>query len=186
MAQSDQETKSPPSARELLAIYLRDHRGGAEAGLALVRRCRSSNAGTELADVLRRIETEILQEIQALELIMSRFAVTPSRLKIASAKVGEVVGRLKSNGRLFTYSPSSRVVELELLAAGIVTKRNMWRSLNAVVSSHPELVAAELDELEAMATAQYETVMQEHAKAAAQAFSEADRRSDAADAAVGA
>jgi hypothetical protein len=77
------------------------------------------------------------------------------------------------------------VVELELLAAGIVTKRNMWRSLNAVVSSHPELVAAELDELEAMATAQYETVMQEHAKAAAQAFSDADRRSHAADAAVG-
>ena len=171
MVHSDRATKSPPSAHELLATYLRDHRGGAAAGLALVRRCRSSNAGTELADVLQRIETEILQETQALELIMSRFAVTPSRLKIAGAKVGEVVGRLKSNGRLFTYSPSSRVVELELLAAGIVTKRNMWRSLKAVVSSHPELVASELDELEAMATAQYEMVTQEHAKAAAVAFS---------------
>ena len=82
-----------------------------------------------------------------------------------------MVGRLKTNGRLFTYSPSSRVVELELLAAGIVTKRSLWRSLKAVVGSHPELVAAELDELEAMATAQYEMVMQEHAKAAAAAFS---------------
>jgi hypothetical protein len=171
MAHSDQTTKSPASAHELLATYLRDHRGGAAAGLALVRRCRSSNAGTELDDVLRRIEAEIIQETQALEQIMARFAVTPSRLKIAGAKVGEVVGRLKTNGRLFTYSPSSRVVELELLTAGIVTKRNMWRALKTVVSSHPELVASELDKLEAMATAQYEMVMEEHAKAAAIAFS---------------
>ena len=171
MVQTDRATTSPPSTHELLATYLRDHRGGAAGGLALVRRCRASNEGTELADVLRRIETEILEETQALELIMSRFAVTPSRLKIAAAKVGEVVGRLKTNGRVFTYSPSSRVLELELLAAGVVTKRSLWRSLNAVVSSHPELVASDLDELELRATAQYETVMQEHAKAAAAAFS---------------
>ena len=171
MVQSDRATTTPPSAHELLTTYLRDHRGGAAGGLALVRRCRSSNAGTELADVLRRIETEIIEDTQSLELIMSRFAITPSRLKTAAGKVGEVVGRLKTNGRVFTYSPSSRVLELELLAAGIVTKRSLWRSLNAVVGSHPELVAAELDELEARATAQYETVMQEHAKAAAVAFS---------------
>jgi hypothetical protein len=172
MVHSDRATKSPPSAHELLTTYLRDHRGGAAAGLALVQRCRSSNAGTELADVLRGIETEIIEDTQSLELIMARFAVTPSRLKIAAAKVGEVVGRLKSNGRLFTYSPSSRVLELELLAAGIVTKCSLWRALNAVASSHPELLASELDELEARATAQYETVMLEHAKAATRAFSE--------------
>ena len=171
MAHTDQATNSPPSTHELLTTYLRDHRAGAAAGLALVRRCRSSNEGTELDDVLSRIETEIIQETQALELIMSRFAITPSELKIAAAKVGEVVGRLKTNGRLFTYSPSSRVLELELLASAVMTKRSLWRSLKTVVGSHPELVASELDALEAMATAQYEMLMQEHGKAAAAAFS---------------
>ena len=170
MVHVDRATKRPPSVHELLTTYLRDHRGGAAGGLALVRRCRSSNAGTELDDVLRRIETEIIEDTHSLELMMSRFGITPSRFKIAAGKAGEVVARLKSNGRVFTYSPSSRVLELEMLAAGIVTKRSLWRSLHAVASSHPELVATELEDLATRATAQYETVMLEHDKAAVVAF----------------
>lgn len=45
------------------------------------------------------------------------------------AVVAERVGRLKLNGRLRTYSPLSRFVELEFLAMGIEGKKLLWGTL---------------------------------------------------------
>jgi hypothetical protein len=159
-----------PDPRFLLHIYLRDHLAGAVAGVSLVRRCRRSNSGNELGALLKGIEAEIIEDRQALEEIMHRLGAEKSRTKELLGRAAELVGRLKSNGRFFHYSPSSRVVELEGLAAGVFTKRSLWMSLRAVADEYAEFDARELDRLIARATDQYERVLAEHDRAAAIAF----------------
>ena len=49
--------------------------------------------------------------------------------KIGAGWLGEKAGRLKLNGRLFEYSPLSRVVELESLTLAGTARQLLWRSL---------------------------------------------------------
>ena len=65
---------------------------------------------------------------------MSDLGVDPRRSKDAVAAVGEWVGRLKPNGRLFGRSPLSELLELETLVVGITGKQALWRSLGMVPS----------------------------------------------------
>lgn len=153
----------------VLAVYLRDHFAGSTAGLALVRRCRRENAGTALENVLATIETEIDEDRRTLQAMMSRLGVSPSSFKSALGAAAEAVGRLKSNGRVLRRSPSSSVVELEGLAAGILTKRNLWRSLRAA-AHRAALDVAELDTLIDRATSQLDRVLAAHEDTARSAF----------------
>jgi hypothetical protein len=167
------ERKEPDRA---LAVYLRDHFAGSTAGLALARRCRREYGGTALGEVLAPIEAEIEEDRRALQAIMSRLGVTPSSFKSALGAVAEAVGRLKSNGRIFRRSPSTPLVELEGLAAGIVTKRNLWRSLRAVASGWvPVLDVGELDRLIERATSQLDRVLAAHEQRARDAFGSSQR-----------
>jgi hypothetical protein len=56
--------------------------------------------------------------------------------------VAEKVGRLKPNGHLTTYSPLSRLLELEGLAGGIEMKRALWLALQ---ESEAEAMQALID-----------------------------------------
>ncbi len=162
-----------PTAKDgdtLLAIYLRDHRAGAEAGLALAGRCRRANEGTQLGGVLAGIETEIAEDRAELAGIMERLGVGESQLKKIGAKASEVLARLKSNGRIWPYSPSSRVLELEGLMAGIDAKRNLWSCLRTLAHTRVELDVPVLDGLIARATSQHERLAAEHDHAVAAAF----------------
>jgi hypothetical protein len=67
-------------------------------------------------------------------------------------------------------SPSSRVVELEALSAGIVTKRNLWLSLLAVADSYPVLDPTALSVLVERATSQVDRLRPVHDRAALAAF----------------
>ena len=110
--------------------------------------------------MLATLEQEIGQDCDALESVMAHLDVRPSRFKTILAGAAEVAGRLKSNGRIMRRSPSSTVVELEALAAGIITKRNLWRALRAVAPDYAgALDATELDGLIKRATAQFERVV---------------------------
>jgi len=162
-----------PDPDRLLATYLQDHRAGAAAGLALAQRSARSNEGTALGDVLTEIAREIDEDRQALDDIMGRLDVSESQLKSLGARAGELVGRVKTNGVLTGYSPSSRVVELEGLLAGVSGKRRLWASLSATASTRPELDEAELRALFARATSQIERLEAEHDRAAASAFARA-------------
>lgn len=159
-----------PEPRHLLAIYLRDHLAGAMAGVSLARRSRRANSDNELGTFLEGIEAEIIADRRSLEDIMRRLHVDESRLKQLVGLAAELVARLKSNGRIVQYSPSSRVIELEALAAGVFTKRSLWLSLRAVADEYAELDVGQLDRLIASATDQYERLIVEHDHAAAVAF----------------
>ena len=146
------ETTTTKDVDHLLAVYLRDHFAGAAAGVALAERCRRSNEDNPLGAVLAEIAAEISTDRDSLRDIMKRLNVSEDALKAMLGQAGELVARLKTNGVLTHYSPSSRVIELEGLLAGIDAKRNLWRSLRTAAATRPELDTAALGELIGRAT----------------------------------
>lgn len=154
----------------LLGTYLRDHLAGAATGLSLVGRCREANRENRVGDALGDIEAEIAEDRQALIRVMERLDVSPNPLKTFAAKAAALLGRVKTNGTLTRYSPSSRVVELEGLLAGVTAKRALWRTLLQACASRPELDAASLERLIAQATSQLDRLTAEHGWATAVAF----------------
>ena len=154
---------------KLLGIYLNDHLAGATAGVELARRLRASNEddaafGPELAEICAEIEADR----EALTAIMDRLDVGPSRLKPLAAVLAERLGRLKLNGRLWGYSPLSRLDELELLQLGVTGKRRLWRALEHTHAS--DLSDFELGALAERATGQLRRLEALHLKAAALAL----------------
>ncbi len=133
--------------RDYLKIYLEDHDAGAPAGLELARRTASGNSGTPYGPVLERVAREIEEDRDSLRAIMTRLGVGPDRFKVAGAWVGEKAGRLKLNGHLTSYSPQSRVTELEGLVVGVTGKRSLWVALRHIALQEPRLDPEELDRL---------------------------------------
>jgi len=164
------EAQEATPARELLAIYLHDHRAGAAAGLQLVRRCRHHAGAGELASTLAWLEGEIEEEQRTLDSIMDGLEIHQSPLKTALGVAAERAGRLKLNGRLWKRSPLSTLVELEALAAAVYTKRNLWQSLAAVADQSAVGDSRRLVELIDRATIQLERVQAYHDAAARHAF----------------
>jgi hypothetical protein len=154
---------------DLLAIYLNDHLAGATGGVELARRLRASNEddpefGPELAEICAEIEADR----ETLVAIMDRLDVGPSRVKPLAAVLAERLGRLKLNGRLWGYSPLSRLDELELLQLGVTGKRRLWRALEHTHSG--ELSGFDLGALAERATGQLRRLEALHLKAAALAL----------------
>jgi hypothetical protein len=117
-------------ADRFLAIYLNDHLAGATLGVELARRLRSSNEGdAEFGQPLARLCKEIEVDRETLVSLMERLGVRRDPVKPVLAKAAEKLGRLKPNGRLRTYSPLSRVLELEFLSGMVGGKLQLWNAL---------------------------------------------------------
>jgi hypothetical protein len=138
----------------LLRIYLADHRAGAAAGSARARRFAATNAGNFLGESAGEVRRQIDADVGTLDEIIDRFGYRPSRWKIGIARAVELAGRLKPNGRLRGDSPLTRLIELELLIAGILTKESLWQTLAEVQAERPELAGFDFDDLEHQAMQQ--------------------------------
>jgi hypothetical protein len=156
------------SAMANLAIYLNDHLAGSTLGLDLAKRSRSSNEGNAYGDALAELAREIEEDRDALLALMAELDVPKDHLKIASAWAAEKVGRLKLNGSLFSYSPLSRLVELEGLYLGVTGKLSMWENLKTATPGGVSSV--DLDELIARAKSQRDRLDDLRTRAAAEAF----------------
>jgi hypothetical protein len=159
--------------RKLLGTYLNDHLAGSTVGLELAKRARGSNEDTEYGKVLERIVTEIDEDRETLQSLMNAFEIKRDRPKIAVAWTAEKFGRLKPNGRLISYSPLSRLVELEALALGIAGKVSLWEALGEVADQDTRLDAAELKQLAERAERQRAEVWKLRQRAARDALSTA-------------
>jgi hypothetical protein len=157
-----------PFRGDPLAIYLNDHLAGSTAGVELARRAASSNAGTDYGSVLSGIAREIEEDREMLEALMERLGVSRDRVKSAAAWMAEKAGRLKPNGHLLSYSPLSRLEEIEILLLGVTGKLSMWRALDHAL--HERLGGIELPELEARAESQRERLEALRLRAAAEAL----------------
>ena len=116
---------------DLLPTYLQDHHAGAVAGVNLARRAAGANRGTSYGHEIDAIAAEIDADRETLERLMTALGIGPDRRKDTAAWVGERLGRLKRNGTWLSYSPLSRMVELEGLVVGVTGKLSMWEALKA-------------------------------------------------------
>jgi hypothetical protein len=130
-----------------LPIYLNDHLAGATLGVELAHRTARENREGELGEVLRRLETQLVEDRDALVALIERLGLQRSRPKVAAAWTAEKLGRLKPNGHAARYSPLSRLLELEGLAAGIDAKLALWLSLREIADRDGRLGGAELERL---------------------------------------
>jgi hypothetical protein len=153
-----------------LTIYLHDHLAGSTFGLELARRAARQNRGSPYGDFLEELVKEIAQDRAALETIMRRLDAGQDEVKNGLAWTAEKLGRLKLNGRLRSYAPLSRVIELEGLMGGVQAKLAMWRALHEVAGDHKELDRADLKRLITRAESQLGGLGEQHLVAARDAF----------------
>lgn len=123
-----------------------------------------------MGEPLARVCTEIEADRESLIRLMEHLGVDRSQLKPVLARLGERLGRLKPNGRLRGYSPLSRVLELELLAAGIGGKMQLWNALEQTFGE--KLDGFDFQVLAERADSQGRQIEDLHLKAAARAFTD--------------
>ena len=150
----------------LLAIYLRDHHAAGAEGTRVARRVALAAEHDSGNDDLRRVASEIREDLITLEGIMRRLGVEPDRTKDTLSRIAERVGRLKLNGRILRRSPLSDLLELETLVVGITGKQALWVSLRNV----PAVQGEQLDQLLERAEEQKRVVENARVKAARRSF----------------
>lgn len=152
----------------MLKTYLQDHHAGATAGFELARRTAGSNEGNEYGPGLKRIADEIGEDREILERVMERLEVKPSKIKDSGAWAFEKLGRLKPNDSVLSYSPLSRVIEIEGLVVGVTGKQALWEAIQTAVGE--TLDGISFPELSARAADQRSRLEALRRKAAAEAF----------------
>lgn len=156
---------------ELFGLYLSDHLTGATAGAERMERMSASYIDTPVYAGLSELAEELRLERAFLANLIDDLEVRRRVYRQAASWVGERVGRLKLNGRTFSRSPLSLILELELLRSAVIGKLGLWQ----VLSEHAadlELDAAVFDELGERALAQAEMLGAAHAFARSRAFRE--------------
>ena len=154
----------------LLRIYLRDHEAASVGGLQLFRRCCKANRGTAYAAELQRLTEDVRANRDALRRICQMFGVEYSTLGRAAAYAGATLGRIKMNGRVFKYSPLSRVIELEALSSGVMSQLRLWESLVRLSAVEGRLDQVELSRHVTEASGQLDALHLLHDKAVDEAF----------------
>jgi hypothetical protein len=145
--------------KDLLAVYLNDHRAGATTGLGLARRMvASAEPGTERARILGDLAGQIAEDRTALVKIMGALGIGVRGYKVFAAWAGQQAGRLKLNGHLLSRSPLSSLEETEVLRLGVEGKAAVWRTLRVLADSEHALDPRRLDDLIARAGRQSEVL----------------------------
>jgi hypothetical protein len=153
-----------------LSIYLNDHLAGATVGVELSKRAAAGNDGNGYGAFLSELAHEIAEDRASLERLMERFGVRKDHVKTTGAYIGEKIGRLKPNAHLTSYSPLSRVVELEALTLGVSGKLGLWRALIAVQDADDRFDPEELRVLAERAEAQQVGLEQHRVRATTETF----------------
>jgi hypothetical protein len=153
-------------ASVLLATYLNYHLAGATVGRELARRSASSNRGSPLGQFLAVLAQEIDEDRDALLALMGELQVGTDRIKVLGGWTAEKVARLKPNGRLFSYSPLSRLLEVEGLTLGVRGKLALWQALELIQAGEPALSTADLASLAQRAERQM-SELEQHRRAIA-------------------
>ncbi|WP_049768490.1 hypothetical protein [Anaeromyxobacter sp. Fw109-5] len=161
---------------DLIALYVEDHLALSLGGIRLARRSLGENRGTPFAAPLERLIPDLEEDRDVLKDLLRALGGSRSALKEAAVVLGEYAGRLKPNGRLLSYSPLSRVWELEGLLAGSESRRGMWNALARVQRQDRRLEGFDFAALEARARRHLDELERWRLRAAEEAFGLAPRR----------
>jgi hypothetical protein len=118
-----------------LAIYLRNHDAGAQAGVDLFRRAESSQRDRPYGAELATLRAEVEQDARALHSVLEAHGVTPDRAQRVLLRLGERVGRLKPNGAVVRRAPLSDLIEVEGMLDAVRAKAAGWQALIPIPAS---------------------------------------------------
>ena len=117
--------------RRRLQSYLGDHLTGADAGRARALKMKEWYADDELGPEMARVADEIDEDHAHLDRLIGRLGLRQPLPFRAAARLGEIAGRLKPNGRLLGSTPLTPLLELELLRSAVAGKQGLWETLEA-------------------------------------------------------
>jgi hypothetical protein len=149
--------------RRILQSYLGDHLAAAAAARARGLKMGEWYADREIGPALADLATELDEEHSHLREVVDALGLRRGLALQALARGGELVGRLKANGRVLTGSPVTPLLEVELLRAGVIGKQGLWQLL-ADHADELGLDAADCTRRAAVAVRQQETLEQLHAQ----------------------
>lgn len=132
---------------EVLKAYLQHHWVGSTAGVHAFRRVGRNHGDPDAAAEIRDLAGEVAADREALREIMRSVGVSPSVVGTTAARAGELLGRLKPNGHLFTRAPLTDIVELETLRLAVCGKLAGFEVLRAAADDDPRLDPYTLDRL---------------------------------------
>jgi hypothetical protein len=154
LARPARRSSAADEKHQSLVAYLRDHLGGADAAIHVVRRLAATHEGTADGRLFRQLAEEFEQDratVQALIAQLGASARSPKRVagRASAALLGFTAGG--------TPGQLSLLRTLEALAIGIQGKRCMWRALQTLDTARS---TAQINpvELEAKALRQWEAV----------------------------
>lgn len=119
-----------PISRDLLGLYLSDHLTGATAGAGRIARMAETAIDTPVYAPLSELAEEIRLERAFLRRLIHDLGMRQRPYRQAVSWAGEHAGRLKSNGRLFSRSPLTPVLETELMRSAVMGKLGVWQTLH--------------------------------------------------------
>ena len=159
---------------DFLRIYMNDQLALGVLWREVARRAQRNNAGTELVDSLARVANGIAEDVETFETMMRRLGIPRNRVKTTVAMAAERLARFKLNGRIRSYSPLSRFIELDFLAMGIDGKKLLWGTLADLAELRSRLSDVDFDELIRRAERQREEIEPFRARAATDALAARD------------
>jgi hypothetical protein len=145
-------------SREGLITYLNDHLAGSVAALELLDHLIRLQRGTEGERALAAVRTEVEEDQQTLQSLLSEVGGKESRVRQAAAWLTEKLAQAK----LHLDDPGSgefQILEaLETVALGIQGKASLWRALAAAAVHVPQVRHLDFAALEKRAQNQFQRV----------------------------
>jgi hypothetical protein len=139
-----------------LAIYLKDHLAGSEAGVQILEHIDSSHRTGRIGEIARRVRDEIMGERKVLMHLLEQLDGAPSVPR-------QVVGWLSEKAmeiKLIADDPGNGALRLfeavEAIKLGVHGKLGMWRALAANTQQVPLLATVDYDALIRQAETQEE------------------------------
>jgi hypothetical protein len=155
---------------DYLAAYLTDHLAGSKAGLELIDHIARLHAGDAIERFVMDLKAEIDADRKALEELMARLDINPSRSKNTAAWMSSKFTELKVRLADQPDGPFRRFELWEALSLGIEGKRLLWRTLRTAMEGRTERGAVDLEQLEERAERQRRDVEEWRLDAARSAF----------------
>jgi hypothetical protein len=155
-----------------LASYVNDHLADAAAAIALLDRLAATDGEAGFRVRIRDLRTEIAEDRRILQTLVGRIGASPMAPPQAPAWLAERVARLKIGGG--AGDTLARFESLEVLALGVVAKRCLWRTLDAL--EIPGLSSTHFSALAERADRQFERFESERVRLAPAAFAGLESR----------
>jgi len=154
LARPARRSRAADEKDQSLVAYLRDHLGGADAAIHVVRRLSATHEGTADGRLFRQLAEEFEQDRATVRALLAQLGASARSPKRVAGRASAALLGFTAGG---TPGQLSLLRTLEALAIGIQGKRCMWRALQTLDTAQSTTQINPV-ELEAKALRQWEAV----------------------------